>query len=242
MRQSMALGKRNVLAASVLGGLAAFCSPAYATTQTFNDTITGLGGHVTLTSGAGTVTVTLSDTFATPSSLANLLSDLAFSVTGGTAVSATNYSAPNTSFITLTDNQPTAVSGPGTSNPWTLSGSGSYLFTGLNGGDQTRTLIIGPVASDYCTAPANHRCPDGLGGGNQNFNPYINQTATFTLAIPGVTSGSTFSNVGFSYGTAGEISTIPIPAAAWLFVSGLLGLIGIARRKVGPASTSLAAA
>lgn len=32
-----------------------------------------------------------------------------------------------------------------------------------------------------------------------------------------------------SYGDA--VSTVPIPAAAWLFGSGLLGLIGIARRK-----------
>jgi hypothetical protein len=240
MRQSMALGKKKALAASVLGGLAAFCSPAYATTQTFDDTITGLGGHVTLTSGAGTVTVTLSDTFATPSSLANLLSDLAFSVTGGTSVSATNYSAPNTNFITLSNGNATVSSGPGTSNPWTLSGgSTGYLFTGLNGGDQTRTLIIGPVSSTICQ-PAGNKCPDGLG--NANFNPYIDQTATFTLAIAGVTSDSRFSNVGFSYGTAGEISTIPIPAAAWLFVSGLLGLIGIARRKISPASASLAAA
>jgi len=29
----------------------------------------------------------------------------------------------------------------------------------------------------------------------------------------------------------GEISIIPVPAAAWLFASGLLGLIGVARRK-----------
>jgi hypothetical protein len=28
-----------------------------------------------------------------------------------------------------------------------------------------------------------------------------------------------------------EESTIPVPAAAWLFVSGLLGMIGVSRRK-----------
>ncbi len=31
--------------------------------------------------------------------------------------------------------------------------------------------------------------------------------------------------------TLGSVSTVPIPAAIWLFGSGLLGLIGIARRK-----------
>ena len=31
--------------------------------------------------------------------------------------------------------------------------------------------------------------------------------------------------------TGGSVSTVPIPAAAWLFGSGLIGLIGVARRK-----------
>ena len=54
--------------------------------------------------------------------------------------------------------------------------------------------------------------------------------------------GSTFNNVEFSknlvYGlfdnvtyTSSPISTVPVPAAAWLFGSGLIGLIGVARRK-----------
>jgi hypothetical protein len=29
----------------------------------------------------------------------------------------------------------------------------------------------------------------------------------------------------------GSVSTVPVPAAAWLFGSGLLGLVGVARRK-----------
>jgi hypothetical protein len=29
----------------------------------------------------------------------------------------------------------------------------------------------------------------------------------------------------------GDIGAVPIPAAAWLFGSGLLGLIGVARKK-----------
>ena len=30
---------------------------------------------------------------------------------------------------------------------------------------------------------------------------------------------------------SGDISAVPIPAAIWLFSSGLIGLIGLARRK-----------
>ena len=31
--------------------------------------------------------------------------------------------------------------------------------------------------------------------------------------------------------TAAGISAVPVPAAVWLFGSGLIGLIGVARRK-----------
>jgi hypothetical protein len=41
------------------------------------------------------------------------------------------------------------------------------------------------------------------------------------------------SNVNF-YGWAvqsGDVSAVPVPAAVWLFGSGLLGLIGVAKHK-----------
>ena len=63
-------------------------------------------------------------------------------------------------------------------------------------------------------------------------NPYIDGTATFILALAGVTGDTVISNVAFSFGTGEETSVpVPIPAAVWLFGSGLLGLIGIARRR-----------
>lgn len=42
--------------------------------------------------------------------------------------------------------------------------------------------------------------------------------------------GSDFTNINLKRG-ANAVTTIPVPAAVWLFGSGLLGLIGIARRK-----------
>jgi hypothetical protein len=48
-------------------------------------------------------------------------------------------------------------------------------------------------------------------------------------------SGDPFT-VSFAQGTSGQISvvsssSVPIPGAMWLFGSGLLGLLGMARRK-----------
>lgn len=36
---------------------------------------------------------------------------------------------------------------------------------------------------------------------------------------------------GYAYFTGAHVSAVPVPAAAWLFGSGLMGLIGIARRR-----------
>lgn len=48
--------------------------------------------------------------------------------------------------------------------------------------------------------------------------------------------GDTLSNYvsgdpGYIVGNDASVSAVPVPAAAWLFGSGLLGLIGVARRK-----------
>ena len=57
---------------------------------------------------------------------------------------------------------------------------------------------------------------------------------TYTLSYaatvpPGDPSG--FGNVSYTLSLNGSISEIPVPAAVWLFGSGLLGLVGVARRK-----------
>lgn len=75
-------------------------------------------------------------------------------------------------------------------------------------------------------------------GGNADLLALANagsgiQTATFQFTSPQsltdlFETSSTISSTSFS----GSISAIPVPAAIWLFGSGLLGLAGIARRKL----------
>jgi hypothetical protein len=220
---------RKVFAACALAGAATLPLSAYALTQTFttvgNNTV---GGSATFTTNANsTITLTLTNTLSDLQSLAQTLSDISFDVSGGGAVTTSSVTT-TANLIGLSDGSaPTHSSG--TTNPWTLSQSGTgYLFTALNGGDQTRSLILGNITNEatYCSP----KCPDGLG--NANFNPFIDETATFTLGISGVTAASSISNVVFSFGTQPEtLVGVPIPAAVWLFGSGLVGLIGIARRR-----------
>lgn len=60
-------------------------------------------------------------------------------------------------------------------------------------------------------------------------------TGEVMYSTSGGTSGSWYSGnqYGFDYASInGSVSTVPVPAAIWLFSSGLLGLTGLARKKV----------
>ncbi len=65
-----------------------------------------------------------------------------------------------------------------------------------------------------------------------------NNTVNFSIDLAGTTGLLGASNMGIHWGMTcandvieGGVSTVPVPAAAWLFGSGLLGLVGVARRK-----------
>ncbi len=56
-------------------------------------------------------------------------------------------------------------------------------------------------------------------------NPLI-ASATFSYVSSQSVNGFSLDDITF-----GDVSTVPVPAAVWLFGSGLIGLIGVAKRK-----------
>jgi len=67
-------------------------------------------------------------------------------------------------------------------------------------------------------------------------NAYDGSTAWFFHTGLGYQTAYSKTKIGFAWAVrpgdvAAAASTVPVPAAAWLFGSGLLGLIGMARRK-----------
>jgi len=52
-----------------------------------------------------------------------------------------------------------------------------------------------------------------------------------SLLISGTYTDSGFIDAPVSSATLATVSTVPVPAAVWLFGSGLIGLVGFARRK-----------
>jgi hypothetical protein len=75
----------------------------------------------------------------------------------------------------------------------------------------------------------------GMGHGRPDHVPPVNppiDTPAFDKGlannpvIPGVVPGYTLPGSDF-----GQVAVVPVPGAVWLFGSGLLGLVGMARRK-----------
>jgi hypothetical protein len=215
-------------------------SPAFANFQQFftppGSTAGGLpvNAEADFTTSAGQITIVLTNLQANPTSIIQAISDLFFSAQGLTTVGAGSFNAAG-NYINISDTKVVTGAGSNLYNWELTNAAGTYHLNKLCGAcGGPAGLIIGP--GPYTAA-------NGSIAGNTAHNPFADQTATFTLALAGVTADTLISNVVFSFGTeTGTNVAVPIPAAIWLFGSGLLGLIGIARRRQGKANASLVTA
>jgi len=108
------------------------------------------------------------------------------------------------------------------------SGSGTIDFS--LGSGNTMTLSVGSA-----TFTANDDSRFGSGTG-----PALS-LSSFALTNLDFNNPGVFGSLGLFFDdadmmigewrTSAELTTVPVPAAVWLFGSGLLGLVGIARRK-----------
>jgi len=97
----------------------------------------------------------------------------------------------------------------------TIDGSSYSLADATNGANDGINVVAGSVTYFGDQGP----------GTAANFNP----TGVPQLNLSDIPSMA-WNQIGGADGTY-SISSVPVPAAAWLFGSGLLGLVGIARRK-----------
>lgn len=87
-------------------------------------------------------------------------------------------------------------------------------------GGKTDTQSFGPLSAFI-----------GLGMVTYNFFSSSSATATVSEGLlSGIVSSLHLVNADITY-TYDDISAVPVPAAIWLFGSGLVGLVGVARRK-----------
>jgi len=119
-----------------------------------------------------------------------------------------------------------AYSNPGNINGWqdgTISSRDSYLLLNLSAGDYTLAV------ADY-----NLQAADVLAGFNTGDTLGNNQThADYRLSIMAFDDFELDGNNNPNYGNSLDItvSQVPVPAAAWLFGSAMMGFGAISRRK-----------
>jgi len=194
-----------------------------------------VAANATITTGNGTVTVVLTNLLANTKSAGQLLSDFMFtlSVTPTTAVNTT--SVPTSATLIDVFSAGAGTFHAGTPTAWQVTSSGKVVHIDSLFDGPAQTIIgSGPFTNPNASITGNH-------------NPFVNQTATFTFNVAGVTSSTTVTAASFSFGTtAGDnvtgsvcisncgvtVQSAPEPVSFALVGAGLLcaGLVKKLRR------------
>jgi hypothetical protein len=127
---------------------------------------------------------------------------------------------------------------PDIDNPWSM-----FSITGMHATSSATTVTsTGVNMADidfsgwFIDWVANGVTTTGLGGGLASVACAVDCSVNdaYTLdysAIVDQGDPSVFAGVLYTLHLEGTISAVPVPTAVWLFGSGLIGLMGIARRK-----------
>lgn len=231
--------------AVALTALAALGTSANADTVTFFTPVGAMSGgqqvdaSAYITTGNGTVTISLSNllTATQVRSIAQNLSDLSFTL--DTTTSSGSVASSTGTFINVNDigsihgAVTTASSTSGSASNligWVLANSGgNYELNGLGALASPAQTIIGGTAGSFAAYSSANSSIDG----NGSHNPFVQGTGYFVLDIAGVTAATDISNVAFSFGTTpGSTVSAPEPSSLVLLGIGLLGLVGLAGRKL----------
>lgn len=162
-----------------------------------------------------------------------------------------NYSSGVTDFATFTASTPTSLNAGGSFNIWyssqgVLTGNFDFDLGGLStidsfalwndpqsagqGVNSFRLYADNNASFTSAILLGNFSAVEGLGNSNYAQTYSFSPTAASYVRIAILSNhGSTFVT-GISEAAFGA-SAVPVPAAVWLFGSGLLGLIGVTRRK-----------
>jgi len=111
------------------------------------------------------------------------------------------------------------------------TGNDLVLF-GVGTVDDSFDLTIGAITQSLIAIDSGFLTPNGL-----RLNAVAVNLDDFSIGVDGIFTNIllTFQDTSSEFALAGALNpppaAVPVPAAVWLFGSGLLGLVGVARRK-----------
>ena len=197
-RNCTALAVRLLATALTISGIASATSITFVTPSGSATADGSVNASAVFVTGPGTLTVTLSDLLSNPTSAGELLSYIQFGLSSSLNGSA-SMSSSATERMVNSDNSVTE--GSTVSTGWALQASGGggifiCMICPNNGtpgsSNPPSHLIIG--AGPYTNA-------DGSIAGNNSHNPFLDETATFTISDAAITSATVASHVVFGFGT-----------------------------------------
>ena len=204
-----------------------------------------VSASATFTTDDGLLTVILRDLLANPTSAGQLVSDVDFSLSSALPGTTVFNSSAQEIFV---DAGGVSTLGSTISTGWGFGtlGTGFTICVICPGGS---VLSTAPTAnpSETIIGPGPYTNANGSIAGNGAHNPFLNGSATFTLANSSITANTVVSNVVFSFSTASGVNVpgeeggggggnaVPEPTSAFLLGSGILGMMVFVKRFSKPA-------